>query len=529
MRTPFIPFSLWIAILTLTGGAAWSLVFALALAEGGSWFLSATAVATVFAPFVLVYVATRSWPQQAVPFCFCYSAAPLLGASASILAFTAEEWLGTVFWTGSAVVALTMAWLGMLLGRRAARRRIEWHVRRGLCPACAYPVGDSDVCTECGKPVGEPEPVGDMSKIELEQGKPLTFSVEVEVTPDFELPALDGIEINKPMLEIGEDMVENELKRQQLMTGTANKVEGEAEPDDRLIGYATVTRNDEAEPFFRQDNVVIVHPGKADGGKGQALGLLIPDLHERLQGAKIGDTITIETTGPEGHEREDIRGAKINITFEVRDMQRITPADPAAVAARYGLPDEPMLREQIKLALEHRRDEEQASAMREQALEQLAEKVDFVVPEKLSAQQATRNLEAYRLEMLSQGKTPEEVEERLAEVRSESEEATRERLKRFFLLHRLGEHFKIEVSEQEVNGRIAAIAAQRGLRPEKLRTELAQSGRMSEVARMVRDQKACDRLVQQAKKTEVSADEWNKIFLEKQKREAQKHKSAKKA
>jgi trigger factor len=383
------------------------------------------------------------------------------------------------------------------------------------------------------KPVGEPEPVGDMSKIELEQGKPLTFAVEVEVTPEFELPALDGIEINKPMLMIGEDMVENELKRQQLMVGEANKVEGEAEPDDRLIGYATVTRNDEAEPFFRQDNVVIVHPGKADGGKGQALGLLIPDLYERLKGAKIGDTITIETTGPEGHEREDIRGAKIHITFEVRDIQRITPAEPAAVAARYGLPDEPMLREQIKLALEHRRDEEQASAMREQAIEQLAEKVNFVVPEKLSAQQATRNLEAYRLEMLSQGKTPEEVEERLAEVRSESEEATRERLKRFFLLHRLGEHFKIEVSEQEVNGRIAAIAAQRGLRPEKVRTELAQSGRLSEVARMVRDQKACDRLVQQAKKTEVSADEWNKIFIEKQKREAEKHsekrKGAKKA
>ena len=24
-------------------------------------------------------------------------------------------------------------------------------VRRGLCPACAYPRGESDVCSECGK------------------------------------------------------------------------------------------------------------------------------------------------------------------------------------------------------------------------------------------------------------------------------------------------------------------------------------------------------------------------------------------
>ena len=372
------------------------------------------------------------------------------------------------------------------------------------------------------KPVGEPEPVGDMSKIELEQGKPLTFSLEVEVTPEFELPKFDGIEIKKPVLPITDDMVGDELKRQQLMHGEANKVEGEPQENDRIIGYATVTRNDEAEPFFRQDNVVIVMPGKEDGGKGQVLGLLIENLREKLKDAKIGESVTIETVGPDGHEREDIRGAKLRMVFEVRDLQRITPTDAAGVAARYGLPDADMLKEQIKLALEHRRDDEQASAMREQAVTTLAGMVDFPLPEKLSAQQAARNLEQYRLELLYAGKTPEEVEDRLAEVRSESEEATRDRLKHFFLLSRLAEHFNVEVSEQEVNGRIAAIAAQRGLRPEKLRAELAQAGRLGEVARMVRDQKAADRLVQQVKKSEVTADEWNKLFSKQQKDAADK-------
>src|SRR5688572_22803089 len=61
------------------------------------------------------------------------------------------------------------------------------------------------------KPVGEPEPVGDMTKIELEQGKPLTFSLEVEVSPEFELPKFDGIEIKKPVLPITEEMVGDEL------------------------------------------------------------------------------------------------------------------------------------------------------------------------------------------------------------------------------------------------------------------------------------------------------------------------------
>src|SRR5690606_34956658 len=113
------------------------------------------------------------------------------------------------------------------------------------------------------------------------------------------------------------------------------------------------------------------------------------------------------------------------------------------------------------------------------------------------------------------GMTEAEVEEKLAEVRADSEQAARERLKRFFLLHRLAEHFNIEVSQQEVNGRIAAIAAQRNIRPERLRSDLAQAGQLGEIARMVRDQKAADRLVQQVKLVEVSAEEWNAYFKQK--------------
>jgi len=43
-----------------------------------------------------------------------------------------------------------VCWL-LLFAPFALRRRLRR--RRGLCPACAYQVGSSDVCTECGAPV----------------------------------------------------------------------------------------------------------------------------------------------------------------------------------------------------------------------------------------------------------------------------------------------------------------------------------------------------------------------------------------
>ena len=41
-------------------------------------------------------------------------------------------------------------------GAQAVRRRIR--TRRGLCPNCAYPIGESPVCTECGREL--PSPAG---------------------------------------------------------------------------------------------------------------------------------------------------------------------------------------------------------------------------------------------------------------------------------------------------------------------------------------------------------------------------------
>jgi hypothetical protein len=55
-------------------------------------------------------------------------------------------------WPGFAINTLFYAgvlWV-LLCGPFALRRMIRR--RRGLCAQCAYPIGQSPVCTECGAP-----------------------------------------------------------------------------------------------------------------------------------------------------------------------------------------------------------------------------------------------------------------------------------------------------------------------------------------------------------------------------------------
>jgi len=49
------------------------------------------------------------------------------------------------------------------------------------------------------KVLGEPEPIGDVDEIKVEEGKPLSFTLEVEVMPEFDLPAFDNITLSRPL------------------------------------------------------------------------------------------------------------------------------------------------------------------------------------------------------------------------------------------------------------------------------------------------------------------------------------------
>jgi hypothetical protein len=56
-------------------------------------------------------------------------------------------------WPGfgiNTIFCAALLWLPFAAFGRIRRRR---RIKRGLCPACAYPVSDSAVCTECGKAV----------------------------------------------------------------------------------------------------------------------------------------------------------------------------------------------------------------------------------------------------------------------------------------------------------------------------------------------------------------------------------------
>ena len=359
------------------------------------------------------------------------------------------------------------------------------------------------------KVIGDPIAEG-VEDVEVEAGKPMKFIFAVEVLPEFDLPELDGIDVAKPLLEVTDEQVDGELEKLAINEGDLEQRD-EPEAGDYLTGHGIMTDGKDEE-FYNIEGAVVRVPAKEDEGRGMILGVVVEDFEKQLGLPKPGETATVNVKGPQNHEREDIRGKDLTVTFEVTRVDRIVPAPMADVVAKLGYESEDEVREMFTTRLGQRVLINQQAAMRQQVADHLLEKVSMDLPERLTAGQTERLMQRQRVEMMYQGIDEMVIEQRIAEMRDASSEQAAKELKLSFILNKAAEDLEVRVEEAEVNGRIAQMAAERGARPDQLRQQLIQSNQVGAVVQQIREHKTIDAIIAKAKVEEMSADDFKKKF-----------------
>lgn len=361
--------------------------------------------------------------------------------------------------------------------------------------------------------LAEPEGNEELVKLAVDPSKDLKFHLEVEVAPEFDLPAVDNLEVKKPIIEVKDAQVTEQIDRLRTNEGTLESQEKSA-PGDYCIGRGTMrdaSAKDSDKPLLDLEGAVVQIPTKENGPKGAILGVLVEDFAKQVGLPKPGDTITVKCKGPDVHERVDVRGKNLVIEFKVERVERIIPAKMEDILAKLGMNDEAQLKEQVRGRLEQRGAVEQQAAMRQQVAKKLVEMVKVDMPKNVSARQAERSLARARMELAYRGVDPVEIENRIAEYRSGTMEQAVAELKLFFIMQKAAAQFNVQVTEDEVNGRIYQIAMERRVRPDKLRAELIQTNQVGMVVQQVREHKAMDALLARAKVTEMPLEEFNKL------------------
>jgi trigger factor len=344
--------------------------------------------------------------------------------------------------------------------------------------------------------IGEPDI--DFENIQLPAEGSLTFDFEIEVRPEFDLPQLEGIPVNRTKLEVTDEQIDREIEQIQRWSGVwTPRDEGSVELDDQIISDA-VLKIEGIEEEQKLDNVEIYV--RQNGFVGE---IPVEKLDELLVGAKTGETKKTSIEVPKTFFREEYRGKNVDIQISIKDVKWLKPAElDENFLKRYGVEDEDELREKIHDTLHSRLETQGRTEMTEQIYEYLLDKTDLDLPLNIVAEQASSVLQRQYTNLLMRGLSREQISEQMEQLQAGSEQQAEKQLKTFFIMDKIADKLEIDVSDEEINGHIAQLAMQRNQRPEKMREDMERNGSLAQFKLEICQDKCIAKLLETAVITE---------------------------
>ena len=341
-------------------------------------------------------------------------------------------------------------------------------------------------------PLGQPE----VDVTSFEDGQQLTFTAEVDVRPEFDLPDYDGIEVTVDDAEVSD-----------------------AEVDEQLDGlrerFATLTGVDRAAAdgdFVSIDLSAAVAGEAVDDLTAKGLsyqvgqGSLLDGLDEAITGVAAGGKADFPTTLVGG----DHAGEEATVTVEVKSVKEreLPPLDDdfAQTASEFDTLDE--LRADVRTRVEGMKGVQQGVQARDRVLEALLAKVEIPLPEGvIKAEIDSRNHSlAHQLEaanmtkadfLAAEGQSEEEFD-------ADIEQSTRGAMTAQFVLDKVVEKEQLSVNEAELTQHILRTASRYGMGPDQFAQQVVQAGQVPVLVSEVVRGKALALVLERAKVVDES-------------------------
>jgi len=337
------------------------------------------------------------------------------------------------------------------------------------------------------------EPDFDFDVIEIPPEGPFTFEFDIEVRPEFTLPAWKGLKLDRPVRDITRQDVDQRLA--QLLEDRAALI---AQPDPAEPGDVLL-----ANLQFHHDGQRLSELSGVELQLKPTLSFsdaVLNGFDRLMQGAGPGERRETQVTISPDPASEQLAGKLVDVSIEVLEVKRrsLPQLDSNLLAELGDFDSEGELRDAIQRSLERRRDYEQRQRFRRQIAELLTQGADWDLPPDLLRRQSRRELERAVLELQSAGYSREEILAHENRIRQNSLAATRLALKEHFILERIAEDEKIEATEDNLDGEIRRIALQGGDSPRRIRARLEKRGSMDALRNQVVERLVIETILEHA-------------------------------
>jgi trigger factor len=343
--------------------------------------------------------------------------------------------------------------------------------------------------------LGQPE----VDITQLEDGKELTFTAEVEVRPKFELPDLSGLSVTVENAAVTPDDVEEYLSSLRERFASLKTAQRPAEDGD----YTTIdlSASVDGEP---------VEDAQASGLSYEiGSGTMLEGLDEALAGLSAGDSTTFTSELAGG----DAAGQPADVTVTVQSVKvKELPElddDFAQLASEFDTLGE--LRADTRSQLERVKRLRQATQARDRAVDALVDSVDVPLPENFvqhelehARESVDNQLSQLRMSLEDYLQSREQTEEEWeAELLQQSQRA----VKVGFILDEVARTEDLSVNQAELSYFVADQAQRMGIGPEYLARQLSESGQIGAAVTEVLRSKAATVVAERVKVTDEAGNE----------------------
>ena len=297
-----------------------------------------------------------------------------------------------------------------------------------------------------------------LEDVQIGDDKTMRFRATVITAPEFDLPDYKNITVQLPPLEVTEQEIDAAMER--LREQSADFVEIEPERPLQMGDFAVI----DFEGTIEGQPIREIAPDASknlQGGKKFWLHLgpenFLPKFCEQLIGQKKEETQLVIVTFPADLPVKELAGKKADYAVTLREIkQRVLPELNDTFAAK--LAKDKTLAELRKLVahdLEH-------------------EQTQFDLPPQLLRNETRRALGELVQQNRERGVPDEMLKNKEKELVQGAGSLAAHRLKTNFILHRIAEAEKIQVTSEEVEERIRKQAARYNVSVEKMRKEIDQ-------------------------------------------------------
>jgi len=275
----------------------------------------------------------------------------------------------------------------------------------------------------------------------LDGSADLAFKMTYDLLPEFEIVDFAGIEIERPVVEVADQEVDDQIQEIAKNNVPFSEKDGASEDGDRItMSYLGKVDGEAFEGGADENGQLVL-------GSGQ----FIPGFEDQLIGKAAGDETQVVVTFPEDYPAAHLAGKEA--TFDVVVKEVAAPGEVKVdeeFATGLGLESLDKLKELIRGQIESQFGAMTRQRVKRQLLDKLDEHYSFDLPESLLDSEFEVIWRQVEEDMKRNEKTFEDEDTTEEEAKADYRKIAERRVRLGLVLSDIGEKNSIEVTDEEI-------------------------------------------------------------------------------